>query len=168
MFNGAISDEREVLEVSLGHLYLGTAQAVRSLTVGGLSGGADEGRMATYLRENLDGLAEDTLTDFLAKNRERYPVAPDLDPEERLICVDDSEFHHIFRDGEGWERFRRKFPESDGTLRFSRVGLDPGITQALLYVGQQFDWNVGSGGYWLFSKAGGSWTERGRAGRWIS
>lgn len=67
----------------------------------------------------------------------------------------DEEFEHIFRDREGWTRFRREFPGSDGTLRFSRVGFDRDVTQAMLYAGQQFDWKIGSGGFWLFSKIDG-------------
>ena len=168
LFNGTIADEREVLDACLGHLYVGVGQVVRSLTVSGLRGDVDEGRMLAYLQENLVGLSEETLADFLAKNRERHPVEPDLAPGERLACLDDSMFHHVFRDGEGWERFRRLFPDSDGTLRFSRVGLDRDVTQALIYSGQQFDWNVGSGGYRLFSKHDGSWTESCKVGAWIS
>ena len=79
-----------------------------------------------------------------------------------------AEFREVFKDGGGWERFRGMFPDSDGTLRFSRVGLDRDVTQAVLYAGQQFDWNVGSGGYRLFSKVDGAWTERARVGTWIS
>ena len=168
MFNGTIADEREVLEVCLGSLYVGAGQVVRASTLSGLRGRVDEGRMLSYLRENLVGLGEETLADFVAKNRERHPVQPDLDPEGRFVCLDDREFHRVFRDGEGWERFRRMFPGSDGTLRFSRVGLDRGVTQALIYAGQQFDWNVGSGGYRLISKIDGSWAERGRVGTWLS
>jgi len=168
LFNGTIADEREVLDVCLGHLYVSDGQVVRSSTVSGLRGMVDKGRMLSYLRENLEGLGEETLADFVAKNRERHPVEPDFDPEERLACLDDRMFHHVFRDGEGWERFRRMFPDSDGTLRFSRVGLDRGVTQALIYAGQQFDWNVGSGGYRLFSKTDGTWTECGKVGTWIS
>ena len=166
--NGTIADEREVLEACLGHLHVGAGQVVRSLTTSGLRGGVDQAQMLSYLRENLDGLDDGTLADFVEKNRERHPIGPDLDPEGRLTRVDDGEFQRIFRDGEGWERFRRMFPDSDGTLRFSRVGLDRGVTQALIYAGQQFDWNVGSGGYWLFSKNDDRWTERGRVGNWIS
>jgi len=165
--NGNIADEREVLAVCLDHLYLGDEQVVRSLTRGGFHA-RDEARTLSYLRENLEALDEETLADFLAKNREQHPVEPDLNPGGRLICVHDEEFHRIFRDGEGWERFRRTFPESDGTLRFSRVGLDWKMTQAMLYAGQQFDWNVGSGGFWLFSKTDGAWAESGRLGNWIS
>lgn len=167
-FNGTIADEREVLDGCLGDLYVGAGQVVSPLTLSGLRGDVDEGRMLAYLRENLPGLDEETLADFLAKNRERHPVRPDFDPGGRLTCLDDGEFRDVFRDGAGWERFRRTFPGSDGTLRFSRVGLDRGVTQALIYAKQQFDWNVGSGGYRLFSKTDSSWTERGRAGVWIS
>jgi hypothetical protein len=168
LFNGTIADEREVLNACLNRLYVGPGPVVRSLTLSGLRGEVSEEQMLSYLRENLPGLGEEALADFLAKNRERHPVRPDLDPGERLTSLDDGEFRDVFRDAEGWERFRRMFPDSDGTLRFSRVGLDRGVRQALIYAGQQFDWNVGSGGYRLFSKTDGSWTERGKAGAWIS
>ncbi len=167
MFNGTIFDEQEVLIICLDRLHLGERQVVRSLTRSGLQAQVDE-RMLSYLRENLEGLDEETLADFLAKNRVQYPVEPDLSPGGRLVCVGDERFGHIFRDGDGWARFRRAFPESDGTLRFSRVGLDRDVTQALLYAGQQFDWNVGTGGFWLFSGLDGEWTEAGRVGSWIS
>ena len=167
MLNGTIADEQEVLTACLARLHLGKRQVVRSLTRSGLQTPADEW-MLSYLRENLEALDEVTLTDFLAKNREQHPVGSDLNPEGRLVCVGDEEFEHIFRDRDGWDRFRQEFPESDGTLRFSRVGLDGDVTQAILYAGQQFDWNVGSGGFWLFSKLDAEWTEAGRVGSWIS
>lgn len=169
MFNGTIVDEREVLAVCLGHLYIGDKQVVRFLTRNGLPLlPTGKERTLSYIRENLEGLREETLDDFLAKNREQHPIEPDLNPQGRLICLSDGEFQQVFRDREGWDRFRRTFPESDGTLRFSRVGLDRDVTQAILYAGQQFDWNVGSGGFWLFSKLGGEWAEAGRVGSWIS
>lgn len=167
MPNGTIADEREALAACLGHLYLGERQVVRSLTRSGAHMPDDEERMISYLRENLD-LEGETLDDFLAKNREQHPVEPELNPGGRLISLDDEEFQRMFRDGDGWDRFRQAFPESDGTLRFSRVGLNRSVTQAVLYAGQQFDWSIGSSGYWLFSKADGEWIESGRSGAWIS
>jgi hypothetical protein len=167
MLNGTIADEQEVLTACLAQLHLGERQVVRSLTRSGLQTPADE-RMLSYLRGNLKRLHEGTLTDFLAKNRAQHPIEPDLNPGGRLVCVGDEEFGHIFRDRDGWDRFRQEFPESDGTLRFSRVGLDTEVTQAMLYAGQQFDWNIGSGGFWLFAKFAGEWTKAGRVGNWIS
>ena len=168
MPNGTIADEQEVLAACLDQIYLCERQVVRSLTRSGLQMPGGDKRMLSYMRENLDGLRKETLADFLAKNREQHLVEPDFNPGGRLICVGDEEFEHIFRDGDGWARFRREFPESDGTLRFSRVGLDRDVTQAMLYAGQQFDWDVGSGGFWLFSKLDGEWTEAGRVGSWLS
>jgi hypothetical protein len=167
MFNGTIADEQEVLTACLGRLHLGRRQVVRSITRSGLQVPADE-RMLSYLRENLEGLDEETLDDFLQKNREQHPIEPDLDPGGRLVRVGEEEFGQIFRDEDGWARFRGGFPESDGTLRFSRVGLDRDVTQAMLYAGQQFDWNIGSGGFWLLSMLDGEWIEAVRVGSWIS
>ena len=166
--NGTIVDEQEVLAVCLGHLYIGSRQVVRSLTRSGLHLPADEERALSYMRENFEGLSEETLADFFAKNREQYPVEPDFNPGGSLICLSDEEFQHVFRDGEGWERFRQTFPESDGTLRFSRVGFNRDVTQAIIYAGQQFDWHIGSGGFWLFSRSDGVWVESERLGNWIS
>ena len=162
MLNGTIADEQEVLTACLAQLHLGEGQVVRSMTRSGLQVPGDE-RMLSYLHENFEGLDEETLTDFLAKNREQYPIGPDLNPRGRLVCVGDEEFEHMFRDGDGWADLPGVC-ESDGTLRFSRVGLDRGVTQAMLYAGQQFDWNVGSGGFWLFSKLDREWTGAGREG----
>ena len=168
-FNGTVADEREVLEVCLGRLHVGAGQVVRSLTTSGSRDGANGERMPSYLRGNLPGLGEETLADFPARNRERHPVGPDFDLEGRMVCLDDEEVHHVFRDGEGWERFRREFPRSDGTLRLSRVGgLGRGVTRALIHAGQQFDWNVGSGGYRLFTRREGAWTEDAKVGAWLS
>jgi hypothetical protein len=166
--NGTIADEREVLAACLDHLYVGSRQAVRSLTRSGLHTSADEEKMLSYVREHFEGVSEDTLADFLAKNREQHPVEPDLNPGGRLICIGDEDFRNIFRDEEGWDRFRQTYPESDGTLRFSRVGLNGDVTQAIIYAGQQFDWEVGSNGYWLFSKFDGTWVESGTFGEEIS
>lgn len=45
LFNGTVADEREVLDLCLARLYVGAGQVVRSLTLGGFRGEADEGRM---------------------------------------------------------------------------------------------------------------------------
>ena len=79
MLNGTIDDEQEVLTTCLAQLHLGERQVVRSLSRGVLQTPADE-PMLSYSRENLEGLDEGTLTDFLAKNRAQHPIEPDLNP----------------------------------------------------------------------------------------
>lgn len=154
------------MKACLDLLFVGDKQVVRSRTQSGLGTPGDEERMLSYIRENLEDIAEETISDFLEKNRERHPIEPDLDG--RLIPIGDEDFRYIFRDGEGWTRFRETFPDSDGTLRLSRAGFDGSLSQALLYAGQQFDWSVGSSGFWLFSKSGEAWVETGRAGTDVS
>jgi len=99
LFNGTMADEQEVLAACLARLHLGERQVVRALTRSGLQIPNSDERMLAYLRENLDGLLEETLTDFLVKNREPHPVEPNFNPGGRLVCVGDEEFEHIFRDG---------------------------------------------------------------------
>lgn len=168
MANDSFADERDVVALCLDLLFIGERQAVRAETRGGLGMPSDEARMLEYIRENLEGIREETVSDFVEKNRGRTPVEPSLDPKGRLAPVGDEDFRHIFRDGEGWKRFRETFPESDGTLRISRVGFDGEVSQALVYAGQQFDWDTGSSRFWLFEKFGGEWVEAGRAGSEVS
>ena len=79
MFNETIPDEREVLAVCLDRPYLGTGQVVRSLTRSGVHG-PTEARTIFYVRGNLEGPNEETLADFLAKNREQHPIEPNFNP----------------------------------------------------------------------------------------
>jgi hypothetical protein len=108
MLNGTIADEQEILIARLAQLHLGERQVVRSVTRSGLLIPGDE-RMFYYMRENLEGLDQETLTDFLEKNRVQHLIVPDLNSGVRLICVGDEEFEHNFRDGDGPD-FARSFP----------------------------------------------------------
>ncbi len=83
MPSGTIADEQEILTICLARLHLGRRQVVRALTRSGLQIPDSDRRMLLYLRENLDGLGEETLIDFLAKNREPHPVEPDFNPGGR-------------------------------------------------------------------------------------
>src|SRR3954453_9071089 len=87
LFNGTIVDEQDVLAVCLGHLYIGTRQVVRSLTRSGFPPSTGREQALSYIRENFEGLSEETLADFLAKNREQHPVEPDLNSGGRLTCL---------------------------------------------------------------------------------
>jgi hypothetical protein len=164
VFNGTIANEREVLTIYLNHLGVGERQVVRSLTHRGIDGGIDEERTLSHVRQDLTDLCEETLADFLTKNRERYPVDPDLNPEGRLICLDEE----LFKTSDAWHRFHQAFPQSSGIVDFSRVGFDQEVTQAFMYAGNQLGGLAGSGACWLFSKSGGAWVREGVSGLWIS
>jgi hypothetical protein len=169
--NGTIADEAVVLRVCLHALGIGSKQVVHAWTDQHRSVGSPEdesARAVAYLRKKLKGLQEETLGDFLAKNKERHLVAPDLTLAGRLVCIADEDLRHIFRDYQGWERFRETYPDSRGTVGFSRVGFNPALTQGLVYAGIQADWLTGQGAYWLYSRSPGGWVELASAMAWIS
>jgi hypothetical protein len=169
--NGTLADESAVLRECLRAIGIGRQQVVASMTRLGRIGPASKEELdqtASYLREGLEGVEEETLADFLAKNRDCHPVAPDLTLDGQLVCVSDEQLQHIFRDNEGWERFRERFPESTGTLDFSRVGFNSDLTQALVYAGVQVDWLMGQGAYGLYTRTEGGWAQSASVMAWIS
>ncbi|MGI8649802.1 MAG: hypothetical protein ACR2KW_05415 [Rubrobacter sp.] len=122
-----------------------------------------------HLREEVfSEFSRETLDDFLAKNREKYSVDPDLNPEGHLICLTEEESGQIFRGEDGWNRFMEEYPKSSGNIELSRVGLDRNLTQAMIYVGHQFHWTAGSGNCYFLSKSDGNWFVEGDLGLWIS
>jgi hypothetical protein len=168
-FNGTFADEREVIAICLDHLGIGERQVVGSLTHEGTDAVSDDEQTLSYICESISpGFSEETLADFLAKNRERHPIEPHLNPEDHLICLSDEESQSMFGDADGWNRFYQAFPESAGTVEFSRVGFSLDVTQALVYAGQQVHWLADSGNCWIFSKSGETWTKEGLLGSWIS
>lgn len=157
MFNGTFADEREVIAICLDHLGIGERQVIGSLTYEGTDAVRDDEQTLSNIRESIfPGFSEETLADFLAKNRERHPIDPHLNPEGRLICLSDEESQSMFVDTDGWNRFYQAFPESAGMVEFSRVGFNQEVTQALVYASQQVHWLAGSGNCWIFSKSGGT------------
>jgi hypothetical protein len=152
-------------------LGIGPKQVVHASTNLGLTraSSAEELRQtASHLRHELKKLEEETLEDFLAKNNEAHPVAPALTLDGQLIPVSDEDLRQIFRDNDGWERFRAAYPESSGNVGFSRVGFNAAMTQALVYAGMQVDWLMGHGAYALFAKDGTTWKEVKSTMAWIS
>ncbi|CAA9455713.1 MAG: hypothetical protein AVDCRST_MAG14-1583 [uncultured Rubrobacteraceae bacterium] len=121
---------------------------------------SDDEQTLSYIRESVfSGFSEETLADFLAKNRERHPIDPHLNPEGRMTCLSAEEFHSIFEDLDGWKKFYLRFPEAYGIVEFSRVGFDRDMTQALVYASHQTGWLSGIRSYWFFSKLDGTWSE---------
>jgi hypothetical protein len=169
--NGTLADEADVLRLCLSRIGSSSKQVVQDHTYLGLtepSSAEALERTANYLRTNLKGLREETLADFLEKNREPHPVAPPLTLEGQLLPMSDADISHIFRDDKGWTRFREMYPLSAGTIGFSRVGFDRSLTQAIVYAGIQVDWTAGRGTYTLFAKTDEGWTESATTVSWIS
>ncbi len=74
------------------------------------------------MRGNLEDLIEETLADFLAKNREQHPIEPNFNPGGRLTCVDDREFERICRTGRDERVFAGSSPSRMGRCGFRGSG----------------------------------------------
>lgn len=154
-----MADEREILAICFDRLGIGERQIAGALTSDEINTASDKDYIISYMRGNLIGFSEETLTDFLAKSRERHPVDPDLNPGGWLTCLSDEELQSIFEDLDGWKKFYLRFPEVYGIVEFSRVGFDRDMTQALVYASHQTGWLSGIRSYWFFSKLDGAWSE---------
>ena len=86
----------------------------------------------------------------------KFSVAP-----RQVILVSLVEIQHIFNYEEfntGWEEFYRRYPNSGGTLSFSRIGYNTDNTQAMMELGNKYD-GLGGQGYMIFLKfTDGEWT----------
>lgn len=169
--NGTIISEANFLRTCLRDKGMDGGQVIQSQTGTGLFGDHspdDLVVMLSRLRTQLKGLQKATVVDFVAKNKHTHSVPPRLTRNNHLICLDGKKSERLFRDNKGWERFRERYPESRGILEFSRVGFNPGLTQALVYLGMQFHWTVGEGGFWLYTRLKRRWVEMAHVTTWVS
>lgn len=97
----------------------------------------------------------------------RRRLNADIRFEIRHVLITDGTVGQIFGDG-GWEEFNRRFPNCQGIVNLSRAGFNKNNTEALLYVGNQWDWLAGEGRIVLFQKKGGEWTEVATGTCWVS
>ncbi len=167
-----ISDEAALLRTCLYDLGIGARQVVRTHTgLDRITVGAEPevSRLVAYFKDGLKGVQTETLTDFFLKNNQPYPIEPQLTLDGQLVCVTAARLKRIFRDDEGWNRFRKAYPASHGRLEFSRVGFNKLTTQGLIYVGRQADWTAGYGGFYLYNlKPKKGWVLSADIMAWIS
>jgi len=162
--------ELSVLRACLNALNIGTKQVVLSETTTptfGLSTDEFAERLAAYVLKNLQGILDETLQDFLAKNKRRHPISPELAMDDRVVCIDEQEVLRILQDGE-WRVFKEMHPYSHGYIEFSRVGLDTKLSQGLLYVGWRIGPLAGDGHLRLFGNSDSGWTLVESTIAWVS
>lgn len=72
------------------------------------------------------------------------------------------------KNGDYWEHFYKRFPDSPGLIRLSRVGFDRKAKQALVYVGRGCGFLCGDGYLVLLAEHSGTWTIVGKYLCWVS
>ena len=168
--HGTLLDEVGALTVTLRALGIGEKQIVQATTglgLGRTATAAELQKIATQLRSALEKLEEETMEDFLAKNKVSQPIPPHLLFDGQLMPVRSQDLLQILRDRDGWDRLCSIYPQSSGVVEFSRIGFNSGVTQALIYATKQLNKSTGQGGYTLFEKDDdGKWQNIGTALAW--
>jgi len=134
--------------------------------------GSDPLREAVFVR--MSSLSRPTIDDFDGKNKPSHVLKPLFQLSVPVLLLSQDEDRDIFqnraerpggRDEADWQRFYERYPDSPGILYFSRVGLNPQRTQALVKVGR--GWGASCFGprnpcwhsqYVLLTKQRGTWT----------
>jgi len=126
-----------------------------------------------YIHKEMLGLSGALLQNFRQRNQGTAPFDNSLEIGVNYYLMETDELQAIFdRDlnggQDGWELFYSRFPDSPGITELSRVGFDPGMERALVYMGNQSHWVAGAGVFYLLEKQAGKWVIIDEVMVWIS
>ena len=110
-----------------------------------------------FARDKPEGLPASAIHDYLRRNAKALRLGSELGPLIPVRFLSSADLKQIFADDDGWKRFRRYFPGSPGSIQISRVGFSKDGGHAILYLGQQSDWESGIGGVWYLRKENDRW-----------
>jgi hypothetical protein len=71
--------------------------------------------------------------------------------------VDDTQLDAIFKNGDGWENYYKKYENSPGILRLSRVGFSPDGKQAAFYTSNSCGSRCGAYNFVAMEKVDSNW-----------
>ena len=111
-----------------------------------------------YVLQNMHDVDSETVASFRDRNATSQPLRPDMQLGDPYVLLSQAGKNQIFSQNQsGWEIFYNRYPQAPGITTFSRVGFNTPLDQALVYMGTQSNWQVGTGYYILLRKVNGSW-----------
>ena len=121
---------------------------------------------------NAPVLSQETLDDFLLRNKSNRWLMPKFEIDRKYILVDFREIKKLASDfsatDQEWKAFRQEFSESCGFTTLSRVGFNRRIDQALVHIGWRCPSLCGHWSYLLLAKKDGVWKVVGESNRIVS
>ncbi len=122
------------------------------------------------VRNQLAGLRQDTIDDFLLKNKESVTLGNEFPKDLNVILVPGKQLQEIFAadNAKGWDTLKSRYPGSVGLLHVSQVGFSKDGKQALLFGAGQSGRLGGSGDFVLLNWDGSVWRLAASARLWIS
>ena len=127
----------------------------------------DLNEVLEWVGQKMPLTERETLDNFQLRNAKSHPLGDYFNLTVEVVLVSIEETREMFQKGNGWEEFYVTYPFSQGIMILSRVGFNTEMNQALLYVGNATDDNIGAGYYILFTKENDVWTLQSWARSWI-
>ena len=167
--NQAEAEEQAVYAFLLPKMYQNRGYVIMATTATDLTGVDNTAQTLDYVLQNMHGVAPSTVDSFRARNDTAFPIRPDMDLGSPYTLLSQAARNRIFGQNQsGWEIFYNRYPQAPGITTLSRVGFNAAFDQALVYIGTQSNWLVGTGYYVLLKKAGGVWSIDQQVMSWVS
>ncbi len=119
------------------------------------------------LRRDLPSLRLDTFEDYHRRNKESVDAKDLFGEHPNLFFLETEMMNAIFARG-GWEEFDKTYPDTYGILHVSQPGFSSDRQQALMMLGRQMHYLMGSGRYYLCDYDGTKWQVIGERRAWRS
>jgi hypothetical protein len=110
---------------------------------------------------------EGVARDYQIKNKTPVRLKSFFGLNLKYVLADELLLQKMFKRG-GWEEFYKRYPDSGGYIAFSRVGFNPAMDQALVYIAHGCGGLCGTGHYVLLEKSADKWRVLKRSMVWIS
>jgi hypothetical protein len=131
-------------------------------------GGEEPREIRAHIKNSFEGLSNDLVENFLARNARPSQLSPDMDLGIDYVLMSEDELAKISRQPNWNQELVEKYPGSNGYLIFSHVGFNKSLDQAVVYVGRVAGPLMGAGYYYLLEKQAGGWAIKKEVMVWIS
>jgi hypothetical protein len=162
-------EEQAVYAFLLAKMYQHKGYVIMADTATSATGVDNTAQTLDYVLQNMHDVAPETLDSFRARNDASQTLRPDMQLGGPYSLLSQAGKDQIFSQNQsGWDIFYNRYPQAPGITTFSRVGLNASLDQALVYMGTQSNWQVGSGYYILLRKVNGTWGIDQQVMVWVS
>jgi hypothetical protein len=163
------AEEQAVYSAALRNLYSATNYVLMDTTATSLTGVDGTGSTLARVMQDMPAIDQQTADSFWDRNDAAYPLSPAMELAVGFVLLSQAEKGQIFgQNRDGWQLFYEQYPNAPGITSLSRVGFNPTLDQALVYVGTLSHWLAGAGYFVLFKKVNGAWTLDQQVMTWIS
>jgi hypothetical protein len=163
------AEEQAVYAAALAYLYGAPSYVILSTTATSPLGVDGTSQTLDHVLPNMPDVLAETGANFLARNAVSIELPADMDLGAPYVLLSQQQQSDLFsQNQDGWQIFYDQHPDAPGITNLSRPGFDPGVDQALLYIGTQSHWLAGAGYFLLLVKTNGAWKVQQQVMTWIS